>query len=84
MAEIPIGKVTHFFGRLNVAALNLTDTLRVGDTIHVLGRTTDLTERVDSMEIEHQSIQQAGPGDDVAIRVTGRVREHDTVYKVIP
>jgi len=80
--EKSVGKVTHYFGRLGVAALSLTDTLRVGDIIHIVGHTTDLTQRVDSMQIEHQAIEEARPGDDVALRVAGRVREHDVVYKV--
>lgn len=80
--ERPIGRVTHFFGKLGVAAVQLSDTLRVGDRIHVVGHTTDETMTVDRMQIEHADVQSAGPGDDVAVHVAARVREHDEVRKV--
>lgn len=83
MEEKPIGKVTHFFGRISVAVLALTEPLKVGETIHIKGHTTDLTQRVESMQVEHKDIQEAKPGDQVAIKVTGRVHENDVVYRVI-
>ncbi len=83
MEEKPIGKVTHFFGRISVAVLDLTEPLKVGETIHIKGHTTDLTQRVESMQVEHKDIQEAKPGDQVAIKVTGRVHENDVVYRVI-
>jgi len=83
MEERAIGKVTHFFSRISVAVLELTEPLKVGDTIHIKGRTTDLTQQIESMQIEHQNVPQAGPGDKVAIKVASHVRENDAVYKVI-
>ncbi len=83
MEEKPIGRVTHFFGRISVAVLDLTEPLKVGETIHIKGHTTDLTQKVESMQFEHKDIQEAKPGDQVAIKVNGRVHEHDVVYKVI-
>ncbi|MFN4217847.1 MAG: translation elongation factor-like protein [Candidatus Bipolaricaulia bacterium] len=83
MEEKPIGKVTHFFGRISVAVLDLTEPLKVGETIHIKGHTTDLTQTVESMQVEHKDIQEAKPGDQVAIKVSGRVHERDVVYKVI-
>jgi putative protease len=76
-----IGTVTHYFGHLSVAAVTLTDTLNVGDRIHITGHTTDLEQTVESMEVEHAKVQSAGPGDDVALQVTDHVREHDKVYR---
>lgn len=83
MEERAIGKVTHFFSRISVAVLELTEPLKVGDTIHIKGHTTDLTQQIESMQIEHQNVPEAGPGDKVAIKVASHVREHDVVYKVI-
>jgi putative protease len=83
MEERAIGKVTHFFGRISVAVLELTEPLKVGDTIHIKGHTTDLTQQVESMQIEHQAVEEAVPGDKVAIKVKDHVREHDVIYKVI-
>jgi len=65
-----------------VAAIKMEGTLNVGDTIHIQGHTTDFTQQVDSMQIENQSVDSAGPGADVGIMVEDRVRENDTVYKV--
>lgn len=83
MEEKVIGKVTHYFSKISVALLNLTESLKVGDTISIKGHTTDLTQQVESMQVEHKEIQEAKPGDDVALKVTGHVREHDLVYKVL-
>ncbi len=82
MAEVEIGKITHYFGKINVAIVELTDELEVGDTIHVTGHTSDWTQTVDSMQIEHDDVDKAGPGDSVGLRVTGHGREHDAVFKV--
>lgn len=81
--EKEIGRVTHYFSHLSVAALDLSDTLSVGETVRFKGHTTDFVQAVESMQIEHQDVQKAGPGDDVALRVRDHVREHDTVYKVL-
>ena len=82
MTERAIGKVTHYFDRIGAAALELTDELSVGDTIHLKGHTTDFIQRVASIQIEHQACEKVGPGNDIAIKVDERVREGDTVYKV--
>ena len=81
--EVEIGKVTHYYNHINVAVLSLTDTLKLGDKIHIKGHTTDLIERVGSMEVEHHSVDWVKPGDNVAIKVNEPVHEHDTVYLVV-
>lgn len=83
MAEQKIGMVTHFFNRISVAALQLTDTLQLGDTVHIQGHSSNFTQVVESMQIEHETVEKAGPGQDVAIRVKEPVHEDDTVYKVV-
>jgi len=81
--DIRIGKVTHYYNRISVAVLELTGELKVGDWIHIHGKITDITQRVASMEIEHQKIQSAGPGADVALKVIEMVREGDVVFKAV-
>jgi len=81
--EVEIGRVTHYYNHLNVAVLKLTDDIKLGDMIHVIGHVTDFTERVASMEVKHQKILWVKPGDDVAIKVTKPVHEHDIVYRVV-
>ncbi len=85
MSEEQIGKISHYFGKLEVAAVELTEgNLAVGDTIHIKGHTTDLKEKVDSIQIEHEQVQSAKKGESIGIKVTDHVREHDLVYKVLP
>jgi translation initiation factor 2 gamma subunit (eIF-2gamma) len=84
MEEKKGGVVIKFFGKIGVAAIKLTDdSLRVGDTIHIKGHTTDLTQKVESMQIENQSVEEATPGADIGIKIGDRVRENDVVYKEI-
>ena len=85
MAEQKIGIVTHYFGKIGVAALKITDgELKVGDTIHVKGHASDFTQTVDSMEVEHELVEVARPGDEIGLKVAEFVREHDVVFKVTP
>jgi translation elongation factor EF-1alpha len=83
MSEVPIGRVTHFYGKISVAVLGLSDTIRLGDTVHILGRTTDFQQEVSSLQIEHQAISQAKPGQEVALKVDYPVRRRDSVFKVV-
>lgn len=76
-----IGQVTHYFGHLSVAAVSLKEALAVGEKIHIRGRTTDVVQGIESMEIERAGVIRAGPGDDVAIKVDEHVREHDSIFR---
>lgn len=82
MSGIRIGKVTRFFDHISVAVLALTDKLRVGDTLHFLGRATDFKQKINSMQIEHQNVNEAGPGEDVAVKVEQRAHLNDAVFKI--
>jgi translation elongation factor EF-1alpha len=75
-----IGRVTHYYSHLSVAAVTLEAALRVGDRIHIRGHTTDLVQTVDSLQVDHKPVERAVPGDDVALKVTDHVREHDKIY----
>lgn len=84
MAEKLIGSVTHFFKGPSVAVVKVTEgEVVVGDEIHFVGHTTDFTERVTSMEVDHKKVERAAVGDEIAIQVVDRARPHDQVYKVI-
>ncbi len=80
--ERQIGVVDHYFGKVGVAAINLRGALSVGDTVHVKGHTTDFTQKVSSIQIEHASVDEAKRGDSIGIKIGRRVREHDAVYKI--
>jgi len=82
MAEKEIGRVTHYFSRIDVAGIKLTDTLCEGDTIHIVGHTTDFTQEVHSLELENEPITEGQPGQEIGLKVQERVRRTDRVYKV--
>ncbi len=77
-----IGIMTHYFDHINVAVLKIVKgSLKVGDTIHVKGVTTDFRQEIDSMQIDHDSVDKAKAGDAIGLKVAEKVREHDKVYK---
>lgn len=82
--EQEIGRVMDYFAKIGVAGIELTGKLKVGDTIHIKGHTTDLEQPVDSLQIEHDQVDEAGPGDQIGIKVKDRCRDGDHVYKVAP
>jgi len=85
MAETMIGHITHYFGHVGVGAIQLTDgDLAVGDTIHVKGHTSDFTQVVESMQIEHVNVPKAARGQNAGTKLKDHVREHDAVFKVVP
>ncbi|MBP1703368.1 MAG: collagenase [Chloroflexi bacterium] len=81
--DIRVGKVTHYYNHLGVAVLELDGELKLGDTILFLGHTTEFTQEVTSMEINHHKIQSAGPGMEAALKVDDEVRRGDLIYKVV-
>ena len=83
MGEELIGVVDHWFGKIMVAGVEITGRqLSVGDTVRFAGSTTDLTETIDSMQIEHEAVLNADTGDQVGIKVSDRVRAGDSVYRI--
>lgn len=80
--ERPIGKISHYFGKIGVGIIDLTDTLKVGDTIHIKGANADFVQPVGSMQLEHAPVQEAKAGQAIGIKVDERVHEGDQVYLV--
>ena len=77
-----IGVVTHYFSHLAVAIVQLeTGSMRAGDVVHIKGHTSDFTQPVESMEIDHVRVSEARPGQSFGLRVKEHAREHDVVYK---
>ncbi|HDZ26257.1 hypothetical protein LCGC14_0614930 [marine sediment metagenome] len=81
--EEEIGKITHYFSKINVGILELSKgTLQVGDTIHVKGHTSDFYQKIESMQMEHDPVDKVKQGEPVGIKVENSVRENDAVFKV--
>ncbi len=84
MEEEKVGTVQKFFAKPSVAAVEVTaGVLRIGDRLHFKGHTTDFEETVASMQIELEPVEEAKPGDLIGIKVKERVRENDSVFKVV-
>jgi putative protease len=78
-----IGSIRHYYSKIGVAVIDLTAKITVGDTIRIKGMTSDFTQKVDSMQIEHANVQSAGSGQSIGLKVSDRVRVGDLVYKTL-
>jgi translation elongation factor EF-Tu-like GTPase len=79
-----IGLVTHYYSHLSVATIRLeSGTLRVGDVIHIRGHTTDFSQQVESLEVNHAPATEVRANDDFGLKVVEHAREHDVVFKVL-
>lgn len=79
---VKVGDVDHYYTNIGVAVIDLVSTLRVGDKIMVKGATTEFTQLVKSMQIMHDTVEEAGAGDSIGLKVIDRVRKGDEVFKV--
>lgn len=77
-----IGKISHYFGHIGVGVIELSDALKVGDTIRIVGGETDFNQVIDSMEIDRKKVKEAKKGDSVGLKVEQKVREDYKVFKV--
>ena len=82
MAEKEIGRVTNYFSKIGVAVIELTGSIKLGDGIRITGGGRDFQQQVASMQVEHQPIEEAGAGQEIAIKLDQKARPGDTVYKV--
>lgn len=82
MADFKVGKITHYYDKIGVAVLELSDNLAAGDTIRISGHGKEYTQVVSSMQIEHENIQEAKKGQSVGLKMDQEVKEGDEVYKV--
>ena len=80
--EEEIGRVTDYFAKIGVAGIDLTGKLKAGDTIRIKGHTTDVEQIAESIQVEHEQVEEAGRGDKIGIKVGDRVRRGDHVYRV--
>jgi putative protease len=78
----PIGKVVHYFDKIQVAVIALSDNLKVGEKIRIIGGETDFEQEVESMQVEHENIEKAKKGDEVGVKVSEVVRDGYRVYKI--
>ncbi|HMJ49473.1 MAG TPA: EF-Tu/IF-2/RF-3 family GTPase [Burkholderiales bacterium] len=81
--EERVGTVTHYYSHLSVAVVRLdSGSLRVGDTIHITGHTSDFRQKVESLQIEHQNVSEVSAGQEFGLKIIEHARDNDAVYKV--
>ncbi len=80
--EKEIGTVTHFYDKIGVMVVKLTDKVSVGDTIKIKRGDEEIEETIESMQVEHENIEKAKKGDEIAIKITGKTKEGEVVYRV--
>ncbi len=78
-----IGKITHYFSKIGVAVIELSDDIKAGDKIRIEGATTSFEQVVGSMEIENEKVETATVGQSIGLKVDDRVRLQDSVYKIM-
>jgi len=81
MADLKVGKIIHYYDKIGVAVLELNEDLAVGDTIRISGHGNEFTQKVESIQVEHEAINEAKGGQTVGLKVVQEVREGDEVYK---
>lgn len=82
MELVPVGQVFAYFAKVGVAGVELTSELKVGQKVRLLGATTDMETTVESLQIDRESVESAGPGQKVGLKVPDRARPGDRVYRV--
>ena len=82
MSGTRIGEITHYFDRLGVATILLTNPLSKGDSVHFLGHGSDFIQQITSMQIEHETIFAAKKGDEVAVKTDKPVKALTSVFLI--
>lgn len=82
MAETKrLGEVVHYFNKIKVAVVQLDRDLKLGEQVHFQGATTDFTQEVTSMQVEHEEVTEGKAGEEVAIKLKQRVRKGDELLQ---
>ncbi len=81
--EERIGSILRFFDKNSIAAVKLDyGDVAVGDTIHIKGPVTDITQKIEAMEFDHKPVERAARGEFTGIKLSQPARPFDLVYKV--
>jgi hypothetical protein len=78
-----IGEVTHYYNKIKVAVIQLEQTLKKGDRLHFLGAHTDFPQVIESIQVEHETVEEVEAGSEAAVKVSKRVRRGDSVFRLI-
>lgn len=82
MSETKVGTVTHWYGEISVAGVDVEGDIKIGDTIRIVGATSDFTQTLDSMQIDHEDVEAAKAGDSIGIKAVDHARINDEVFRI--
>ena len=82
MADVKVGKITHYYDKIGVAVIEVSASIKVGDTIKISGHDKEFTQTISSMQIEHEQINQAKKGQVIGLKIDQPVKENDEVYLI--
>lgn len=80
MEEV-VGKIIHYYDKIGVGVIRLEGTLKVGDSVHIKGKTSDFEQAVESMQLDHKDAASAKKGEEVAVKLNEKAKEGDAVFK---
>ncbi|MBP8600509.1 MAG: hypothetical protein KBI45_01925 [Candidatus Saccharicenans sp.] len=84
MEEVEVGRVSHYFSKIQVGVARITGNgLKVGDVVHIKGHSSDFFQKIESLQIEHQPVEEVKAGEEVAFKVDFPVRQNDIILKVM-
>lgn len=82
MADVRVGKITHYYDKIGVAVVELEGALKEGDEIRISGHGNEFTQKIASMQIEHEQVKKAKKGDAIGLKVDQPLKDGDEVFKV--
>ena len=82
MANTKVGTIDHYYDKIAVAVVKVSNPIKVGDQIKISGHANEFTQGIDSMQIDHKEIKEAKKGDAVGMKVDQPVKAGDAVFKV--
>jgi translation initiation factor IF-2 len=77
-----VGRVDHFYDKIGVAGANLTGRLKLGDTIEIENEEYAIRQRVSSMQIDGNNVQEASDGDSVGIKLFVPAPSRGSIYRL--
>ena len=78
-----IGEITHYFSKISVVVIKLSDGLKKGDRIQIKGATVEFIQEVKSMQIESVDVSTAKKGQLIGLKIVNQAKVGDKVYKVL-
>lgn len=78
-----VGKITHYFDKIQVGVLAITEgEVKVGDTIRIGEEGIGFEQAVESMQVDHNQVESISAGQEAGLKLTQATTPGTVVYKV--